>query len=475
MIDDGLFQSIQRRTDMALEQGADYLFYEIGTYGGLVEAADNISKYLIFEAAERAHTVAYITTEAISAGAMISVSCQDIIMKRNTTIGDCAPITMGESLEGVEREKAESFIRAAFDRAASANNYPQAVLRAMVTVQVEVYKVYNQNTGAYEFFETADLPTDANVYNLSEKERVISDDRLLTVHADKALEYGIARAVVKDLEGALEVLEGRDNIHFSRPVQRLHTNWSEEMVRKINHPAVIGVLVAIALLGLYIELSTPGLGLPGLAAVICFVIIVGSKYLIGLANWIEVALFILGFILLIVEIFVIPGFGIAGVAGIVCMMAGIFGMLVRNPPDRLPWPQNAWDWTLFANNILGLLLGLAGFFILAWVLNRYLPRMKLFSGLILTPAASKAATAAASTVGMEASHTTDQGQLQAGDIGEVESPLHPAGKVRFGRVLADCVALAEFIDKGTRVSIQEVHGNRIVVKPFIDEHQGNNP
>ena len=101
LIDNGLYQSIQRRTETAIDKGADYLIYEISTYGGLVKAADDISKYFINEAGKKAHTVAYITTEAISAGAMISVSCQDIIMRENSKIGDCAPVMLGGKLEGV--------------------------------------------------------------------------------------------------------------------------------------------------------------------------------------------------------------------------------------------------------------------------------------------------------------------------------------------------------------------------------------
>jgi membrane-bound ClpP family serine protease len=109
LIDDGLFKSIKRRTQTALDSGTDYIIYEISTYGGLLNSADDISKYLILDVGKKAHTIAYITTEAISAGAMISVSCQDIIMRENTTIGDCAPVAMGAKLEGVEREKVESF------------------------------------------------------------------------------------------------------------------------------------------------------------------------------------------------------------------------------------------------------------------------------------------------------------------------------------------------------------------------------
>ena len=148
------------RTESALHEGADYLIYEISTYGGAVDAADDIAKYLIQKVAPRGHTVAYVATEAISAGALISVSCRDIIMQENTTIGDAAPITLGGTLEGVEREKAESFVRAAFLRAAEANAYPPLLLQAMVTMQIEVYRVRNLDTGKDEFFEGDNLPTD---------------------------------------------------------------------------------------------------------------------------------------------------------------------------------------------------------------------------------------------------------------------------------------------------------------------------
>ena len=343
MIDDGLFKSMQRRSQQAVDMGATYLIYEIGTYGGLLQSGDDISKYLILDIGKRYHTVAYITTEAISAGAMISVACKDIIMLENTTIGDCAPIAIGTKLEGVEREKTESFTRVAFVRAAEANNYPAPLLKAMVTRQLEIFQVKNRKTGEYEFFETKDLPKDPNVYDLEDKKIVVKDDELLTLTASQAEDFKIARAQVKNLEGVLEFLEERDGVEFDTEVMRLHTNWSEEMVRWLNSPAVMAVLVMLAMLGVYVELNTPGLGLPSLLALVCVIIIVGSKYLIDMANWLEIAIFIFGIILLGIEIFVIPGFGIAGVSGIVCILVGLFGMLVRNAPGQLPWPQSQLD------------------------------------------------------------------------------------------------------------------------------------
>ncbi len=462
MIDNGLYKSIQRRTQTALNEEVEYLIYEIGTYGGLLQSADDISKYFILDIGKRAHTVAYITTEAISAGAMISVSCQDIIMRENTTIGDCAPVVLGGKLEGVEREKVESFTRAAFMRAAEANGYPEALLKAMVTMQTKVYRVKNLQTGKYEFFESEQLPKDPNNYDLDNQELIVKDDELLTLTASKALEYGVARAQVKDRAGALEFLAKRDGVTFVGEPMVLKTIWSEEMVRWLNSPAVMAVLVMLALLGVYIEFNTPGVGLPGLVAVICFTIIIGSKYLVGLANWLEVALFVLGILLLLIEFLVLPGFGIAGFSGIICIFAGLFGMLIKNPPDRLPWPQDAIAWSDFTWGVVGLSTGFVGFIVLAWLLSKYLPRIQFLSGLILAPAVPRQSSEI--PLSMTTPPESKTVTVNLGDVGEVVSILRPTGKAKFGDAIVDVVAEAEFLDKGTKVEIIEIHGNRVVVK-----------
>ena len=467
MIDDGLYQSIRRRTQFALDKGAKYIIYEISTYGGLVSAADDISKYLL-ETGKKAHTVAYITTEAMSAGAMISVHCQDIIMLENATIGDCAPITLvpSQKLEGVEREKTESFIRGIFDRAANANGYPRALLRAMVTMQIEVYRVKNIKTGEDEFFEGDELPKDANEYDLADKKLVVKDDQLLTLIASDALKYGIARAVVKDRAGVLAFLAKRDGVTFAGEPMVLKPLWSEEMVRWLNSPAVMAVLVMIALLGIYIEFNTPGVGLPGLVAVICFVVIIGSKHLHGLANWVEVLLFAIGLLLLLIEIFILPGFGIAGFLGITCMIFGLFGMLVKNAPGELPWPHDPLAWKDFTDGVIGLSAGFFGFVILAWLLAKYLPRLQFLSGLMLVPTPAKLGTE------MEVNMTTLPESrtigVNIGELGEVVSKLRPTGKAKFGHAKVDVVAEGEFLDTGTRVEIISIRGNRVVVRKVED-------
>lgn len=469
LIDDGLYESITRRTGLAVEAGADYVVYEIDTYGGLVQAADDIGTYFIHEAAKDVHTVAYVSKKAISAGALISVSCQDIVMKENTTIGDCAPITMGGTLEGVEREKAESFIRAAFVRAAEANGYPVALLKAMVSMQIKVYRVKNLSTGEFEFFEDDHLPDDPNEYDLADKEVVVDEDEILTLTASQALKYDVARTVVEDRQGVFDFLAERDGVEFIGEPAVLEPNWSEQMVRWLNSPAVLSILFMLGLLGVYVELNTPGLGLPGLVAVICFAIIFGSKYLVGMANYIEVLLFAAGVLLILVEIFVIPGFGIAGLLGIACLLAGLFGILVWNPPDEIPWPTTEFDWQVFTNGALALSGGFAGFVVLAWLLSRYIPRMQFFSGLILAPSAAKAGDEYEVSFTAPPEESVERPPVNVGDVGVVLSPLRPAGTARFGSAVVDVVSEAAFLSTGAKVKVVDIHGNRVVVREVKEE------
>lgn len=464
MIDDGLFSSIKRRAEYAVEKGANYIILEIGTYGGLVKSADDISKFLILDLSKKARTVAYVNTEAISAGAMISVSCQDIIMRQNTTIGDCAPIQMGsEAMGDVEREKTESFVRAVFERAAQANNYPEPLLVAMVSRHIKVWRVKNNETYDYEFFKDEKLPKDEKIYDLANKELIDSENEILTLTAQKASEYGIARAVVSDMNGVITFLENRDRVKFASPLLRLEPNWSEQLVRMINHPTASAILFAIAMLCVYTELKTPGVFLPGALAVICFAILFGSRYLTGMATWWEIAVFAIGIILLAIEIFILPGFGLAGVIGVLCILVSIFAILVPNRPNELPWPKpdlNNSQWDLLSSGAWAFTLGFVGFVVLAYILSKFLPKTSILSGLVLERAQPGGKMKAVVT----SVPSEKEPVLEIGMRGIAVTILRPAGRAIFENAVADVVAEGDYISKDKVIKIVLIQGNRIVVR-----------
>ena len=465
MVSDALFESIKRRSYEAIENGADYLIYKIGTYGGEVKAADDISKFLILEILSEhpnIKTVAYVETEAISAGSMIAVSCQDLVMRKNTTIGCSAPIMIGQKLEGVEREKTESFVRSTFSRAATANGYPEALLRAMVSTHITVYQVLNVTTNRFEFFEEKDLPLDESLYDLKNKKIIINDQELLTLTADTALEYNIARAIVKNIPELIEYLQLRDHVSIDEYPMVYESNWSEEMVRILMHPTVVGILTMLAFLGLFVELRTPGLGLPGLIALISFLILISSRYMVGMANWVEIAIFILGVTLLFTEIFFIPGFGIVGGFGIIFLIGGGIAMLIRNAPSELPWPQNNIAWNILIEGLSATAYGFIGFILVAYLSMKYLPKTKILAGLTIEGRFIKHINKPSITSPKQDNEMI----LVIGQKGVISSPLRPSGKAKFGEAIVDVVSDSQFIELDRQVEITEIDGNKILVRPL---------
>jgi len=458
MVDEGLLESIKRRANLAIADGATYILFQMDTFGGRLDSAIAIWNYIMYDLTDKVHTVAYIPTKAISAGALISVACDDIIMKKSTVIGDCAPISMSGQLEGVEREKAESPTRTYFETAAKANGYPVALCKAMVTIGIEVYQVLNKKTEKFEYFEGTDLPKEEETYDLENKKLIDSKENLVTLDADKALEYGLSRAVVDNLEGALKFLEERDNVIFSRPVATLETNWSEQLVRWLTSPVVSGILLAIAMLGIYAELNSPGVGLPGAVALAALALLFGSKFFIGLANWWEIALFFVGFILLVLEIFVIPGFGVAGISGILLLLFSLAAMMVNNAPDKLPIPTSEMDWELFWENVYAAVGGFVLFLVGAWILSKYLHKIPVANKLIIESPTKAAPEKLQSFI------ESAEPSIQAGQRGVTLSSLRPAGMARFDGKRVDVVTEGELIDPQRPVQVIAVEGNRIVVK-----------
>jgi membrane-bound serine protease (ClpP class) len=463
MVDPGLFESLKRRTETALEQGATIIIYKMDTFGGRVDSAIEIYDYFLKDVSRRARTVAYIPTKAISAGAMISVACHDIIMKRNSHIGDCAPIQMGGSMEGVEREKIETVLRSYFRDAARENGYPVALCEAMVSAHLEVLRVKNVEDGTYQYFERLKMPK-GYPWDVQNAEIVCPKDQILTLNDEDAVIHKISRATVEGtetqaLEQLLTVLEQRYEVKIPRPVVELQTNWSEELVRWLTSPAVSGILLMVALLAIYVELNSPGLGLPGAVAVIALVILFGSKFLIGMANWWEIAVFVIGLGLLIMEIFVIPGFGIAGISGVILILFSLVAMMVSNPPGDLPVPSAPFEKEMFEKQILWTMAGFVFFVVIAYFIGRYFHRMPVTNRLVLeTPTDSPATRSGGKPAPAPAP------PVSVGQTGTALSSLRPSGNAKFGAFRLTVVTRGEMVEAKQQIKVVAIDGNSIVVK-----------
>ncbi len=186
----------------------------------------------------------------------------------------------------------------------------------------------------------------------------------------------------------------------------------------------------------------------------------------GLANWLEILLVLAGVVLLLLELLILPGFGIAGITGIICLIGGFLGMLIKNPPDRFPWPRDPLEWQVFTQGVLGLLIGIGGFGVFAFLAGRYLPRLRLLSGLVLTPPGGS------DTLPLQVQAAPASGLPRPGQIGQVESTLRPIGKVRFDRLLVECSSYGQFVGPGQQVKVVDVKGTKVFVEPVDPQECG---
>jgi membrane-bound serine protease (ClpP class) len=374
------------------------IIFSINTFGGRVDSALQIAT--LIGSLDDIRTVAYIPADpeslgvSWSAGALISFSCNQIYMAPGTSIGAAAPVF--QSAEGTQAagEKTVSAVRTQLAALAEKNGYPKEVAIAMVDQDAELVEVRRDGTiefqisGAEETGDTGQAGggtegdssgddsnggTEAMGTGTEPRRTVVSPSgKLLTLTAGEMEEYGISSGTVPSVEELGQILG------LSR-TERVVPTGADQVVGFLTSAAVTSMLLTIGLLALYLEISSPGFGLPGTLAVIAFALIFISGGLLGTLGSVELILFLLGVVLLVVEIFLIPGFGVAGISGLLMMSAGL--ILSR---QGFVLPDSDWQWDIFLQN-LGVVFGtFALSFILMGILMMFFPRIRLFNRLILS-------------------------------------------------------------------------------------------
>ncbi len=447
LIDRGLYDSVKRRVKEAEALDPAMIIFRIDTYGGLVDAAIEITDAI--GGIETPKTVAFVPTKAFSAGAMIAMGAREIVLTPNSSIGDAAPVT--EDPEGPKMlgEKMQSPVRNMFRKYAQRNGYPDALVEAMVSPDIEVFEVtYKDGTKKYMTSGAFDDLTEAEKANVDKKRVVVREGEILTATATEALDYGIARFVVKDLDELL----AKYSLSDARIVT-LDVNWSEALVRWLNHPLVASIILLVGILGIYMEFKIPGFGLPGTVGIICFALYFFSKYLSGMAqNW-EILLFIAGLVLLGIEIFVIPGFGITGFLGATFVIVALFMALVPSHITLAPL-----DLDFLTRSSAYLVATFIAAFVLAVLLAKVLPKVPVVGKFYLgapEPGRVPHSEGAALTEG--------KGNL-VGKVGRAQTLLRPAGRAVIDGELLDVTTRGDVIAKGTLVEVIDTRGNNIIVK-----------
>lgn len=501
MIEPGVMVVVERAIQEARDLNAKAIIFEVDTFGGRVDSAIDITT-LIGEAPCR--TISFVGGRGgTSAGAIISYACDDIIMKPDTTIG--TSMVVQQTAEGMEAadEKSSSLVRAKMRALAVLNGHNPDIAEAMVDVDIEL-RGYTNELGEYIVYAvktdgsedaatkspelkaiqevldtlTEDLPVDVTITPKEDENpeeeslgedtsktkteigAVIYDDgselvlprgELLTLIPSEAIKYGVIEATAISVDEVVtHYMLGGGTYHI------IEANWAEKTFRFLTSPTIAGLLLMLAMGGLYLEVRTPGVGLPGIIGIVCLVLFFGSHYVLGLADTIDIVLVLVGICLILIEAFVIPGFGIAGVAGILCLIVGIYLSLVS-----FTIPQYTWEFeslSRVAHSFSVFVLSMFAFMGLMWKL---MPALPFYNSMLLADTQD----ASAGYVGQD----LDFAAASIGLRGTASTMLRPAGKGRFGDRTYDVVTRGNFIEKGTSIVIVLADGNRYVVETEEEE------
>ena len=406
-IDKGLSMFIDRAVTDAEVDEASAIVFHIDTFGGLVDAADEIRKTILNTPVR---TVAFIDHNAASAGALISYAADVIIMSPGSSIG-AATVVEGVGGEAAP-DKYQSYMRGLMRATAEANGRDPRIAEAMVDENLEV-------------------------------EGISPAGQVLTLSTGEAVELGVADETIENLDALLAYLDldAVERVTYTATVL-------EKMLRFFGSPVVQSILMLMMLGGLYFELQTPGVGFPGIMAAVGAAMFFGPHYLLGLVESWEILLFIAGVALLIIEIFVIPGFGVAGISGLVLVVASLAIALIGNVGFQFPPLQliSSAIWTLAITMILLVML--------LFSLAKYAPRSSYFNQLVLAPELS-------SSMGFTAADTNDE---LVGKIGTALTALRPAGSALIDGARVDVTTSGEYIEAGNSIRVAQVHGSRVEVR-----------
>lgn len=394
-VEDGLYAFLNRAISLAEENGASAIIFRINTPGGIVSSAEKIGK-LFSDASVK--TIAWVDNRALSAGAYISLNADQIYMSPGSTMGAAAVIT---SSGNAADKKAQSAWLAAMESAAEKNGRNPSFAMAMADTSIE-------------------LP-----------DGMVSEGSLLTLTENSAAEVGYSEGTVNNLDELLAKLELEN-----AEVRNVEETFVEKLARFLTNPVVIPILLTIGLLGLVIELFSPGFGIPGAVGITSLVLYFFGHMVAGFAGYEALILFIIGLIFILLEFFV-PG-GIIGSIGLIAVGGSLF-MATDN-------------FTLIAVSLLiAFVVSLTVSILLVKVFNK---NMKFFKKMVLRDATTT-----------EEGYVSNVNRVELlGKIGTALTPLRPAGIAYINDERVDVVTEGSFIDQDSDVIVVKVEGSRIVVR-----------
>lgn len=401
-----------RYVDLAFKHAkqikADIVIIEMNTYGGvLTDAKDIVDKIMSF----KKPVWVYVNTNAASAGALISIACDSIYMSPGASIGAATVVnSTGERAP----DKYQSYMRAIMRSTAEENKRNPLIAEGMVDEQIKIDSI--KEVG-----------------------------KIITFSTSEAIKYGYCEGKVGSVEDILQ----KNKIDYDA-LDHFELSTVDVIVNFFLNPFISGILILIIIGGIYFELQTPGIGFPLFAAITALVLYLVPYYLNGLAaNW-EVLAFFIGIILLMLEIFVIPGFGIAGVAGITLTIGSLVLIMVNN--DALDFEFVRMNDILIAASsaMIGLMSGIA----LLLFGSSKIADTKAFKRMALTDTQQR-------SKGYSANFNKEP---MVGKRGTAHTILRPSGRVIIDGQLYDAFTKAGYVEKGTPIEVIDEEGSTLRVK-----------
>jgi membrane-bound serine protease (ClpP class) len=407
----GLSPFIQRALRYAEEQKFDAVVLEVDTFGGRVDAAVDIRDALL---ESPVLTVAWVNKRAISAGALISLACDKIIFSGGSTMGAATPIQPGA--EGAEDagKKFVSYFRGEMGATAERNGRPRKIAEAMVMA-------------------SEDIPD------------LIKAGEVLTINDTLALKHGISDATLETREEVLKFID-----LSGASVEDFEISWAEGIVRFLTEPTVSGLLMSAGVLGLILEIQSPGFGIPGIVGIACIALYFFGKFIVNLAGIEDVLLFILGLILIGVEVFIAPGTLVFALLGLGCIVAALFfAGISPNVPFHFSAPGVQEQVHSIAIGVIVGFLGLIGIYF-------FLRRNSTKVPLVLASSLEKG--------GGESPSERHEIESLVGKEGLLLSDLRPAGRAEIEGKTYQVVSESGFLERGSRVKVIDTDGVRILVR-----------
>lgn len=404
----GMSKLTERAIAEAEMRGAAYILVNLNTYGGTVDDGDKIRTALL---KTKIPTIVYIQNNAASAGALIAIACDSIYMTPGSTIGAASVVNQtGELMP----EKYQSYMRKKMRATAEETGRNPLIAEGMTDENLEIDSIKPKG-------------------------------KIVTFSTKEALKYGYCNAQVETPEDILPKLKGGNYV-----IVEHESSFAESIMLWLINPAISGVLLLIIFGGIYMEFKTPGTFLPIGVSILAALAYFAPLYIEGLAaNW-EILIFIAGVILIMVEIFVLPGFGVAGISGIILTVGGLTLALVRNINFDFTFvPQGS-----VAISFLMVTVAMALPLILLLAFGQQIFSSTLFK-----------------KMGVQEELKTSDGYTirdnsfaaLIGSTGTAATDLRPAGKVEINGERYDCVADGGFIHKGDAVKVLTLRSNYLVV------------